>query len=137
MSRAFRNVLHLLTRQQWPPSSFCREERAVSQPSSRTTSDQQLFETTFHANCTFVRANKDQPRISARPACKEVGQLLVLRWRFGAPGDDSRCGVQINCKAGRNPFCCKSPQIEAERLHSKDILIVSFSKASVVCTQPK
>lgn len=29
MSRAFRNVLHLLTRQQCPPSSFCRGEDAA------------------------------------------------------------------------------------------------------------
>lgn len=31
-SRAFRKVLHLFTRQQWPPSSFCNSETPVLSP---------------------------------------------------------------------------------------------------------
>lgn len=97
MSRAFRNVLHLLTRQQCPPSSFCRDKIHSSHPSS---SLGRVWLTAVWNNrpiwlhwvcCYWACMNKNRLCISAWPICTggqptstaEVKIQALWKWFMG------------------------------------------------------
>lgn len=110
MSRAFRKVLHLLTRQQWPPSSFCvgakrkgiiiitplqKHLKWTGPPRSLTNS---CFEKTVQINAAStglggggeVWVNKHQSLwVSAlAPSARDVSQLQTTDWGRGMkPGE--------------------------------------------------
>lgn len=106
MSRAFRNVLHLLTRQQCPPSSFCGGKKHSSQRSSCTgtippSSTSSCLKQTNCIGCVF----------SAWPiytgghttSTAEVEIQALGKWFMGCNSTHFMESKMI-CRAGRHMF---------------------------------